>query len=235
MVTFISLFLWLMTDIHQVQVSVGPSVASVEIILDGRSVGVATAPRWTVGCDFGEKPRPHELVAVAYDEDGVETGRAQQLINLPRADAEVRIVLEGVNPDAPEQARVVTESSERLEPLAVSLTFDGRALQSGGDGRFQLPMHDRGQVHIISAEAHFPGGITARSDVTFGGTYGSRVATELTAVPVISDRRGRLDVDELQGLFRARGEKVRVAAVEQLGARVYLVRDHGAWPAMSRT
>jgi hypothetical protein len=235
MVTFISLFLWLMTDVHQVQVSVDPSVASVEIILDGQSVGTATAPRWAVGCDFGEKPRPHELVAVAYDKDGVETGRARQLVNLPRADAEVEILLEGANPGAPELLRVITESSERLEPLAVFVTFDGRPLQSGEDGRFPLPVYDRGLVHIISAEAHFPEGITARSDVTFGGAYGSRVATDLTAVPVISDRRGRLEADQFRGLFRARGAEVRVAAVEQPGARVYLVRDHGAWPSISQT
>jgi hypothetical protein len=235
MVTFISLFLWLMTDVHQVEVSVDPSVASVEIVLDGRSIGVATAPRWSVRCDFGEKPRPHELVAVAYGEDGVELGRARQLVNLPRPDAEVEIVLEGANPEAPEQLRVITESSERLDPLAVFVNFDGRALLSSGDGRFPLPVHDRGQVHIISAEAHFPGGLTARSDVTFGGAYGSRVATELTAVPVILDRRDRLDADQLQGMFRVRGEPVQVAAVEQPGARVYLVRDHGAWPSISRT
>ena len=235
MVTFISLFLWLMTGVHQVQVSVDPSVVSVEIILDGRSVGVATAPGWTVGCDFGEKLRPHELVAVAYDEDGVETGRARQLVNLPRADAEVEIVFEGAIPEAPDLLRVIAESSERLEPLAVFVFFDGRPLQSRGDGRFPLPVHDRGQVHIIGAEAHFPGGISARSDVTFGGAYGSRVATDLTAVPIVSERRDRLDVDELQGLFRARGEKVRVAAVEQPGVRVYLVRDHGAWPSIRQT
>ena len=234
MVTFISLFLWLMTDVHPVQVSVDPSVASVEIILDGRGVGVATAPHWSVGCDFGKTPRPHELVAVAYDEDGIETGRARQLVNLPRADAEVGILFEGGNPGAPEQLRIITESSKRLEPLAISVIFDGRLLQAGGDGRFPLPEHDRRQVHIVSAEAHFPEGMTARSDVTFGGTYGSRVATELTAVPVISDRRDRLDVDGLRGLFRARDEPVQVAVVEQPGARIYLVRDHGAWPAISQ-
>jgi len=235
MVTFLSLFLWLMTDVHQVEVSVDPLVASVEIVLDGRSIGVATAPRWSVRCDFGEKPRPHELVAVAFGEDGVELGRARQLVNLPRPDAEVEIVLEGANPETPEQLRVITESSERLDPLAVFVNFDGRALLSSGDGRFPLPVHDRGQVHIISAEAHFPGGLTARSDVTFGGAYGSRVATELTAVPVILDRRDRPDADQLQGMFRVRGEPVQVAAVEQPGARVYLVRDHGAWPSISRT
>ena len=234
MVTFVSLFLWLITDVHLVQVSVDPSVASVEILLDGQSVGTATAPRWAVVCDFGEKPRPHDLVAVAYDDDGVETGRARQLVNLPRADAEVEIVLEGANPGAPEQVRVITESSERLEPLAISVIFDGQVLQSSGDGQFPLPKHDRGLVHIISAEAQFPGGITARSDVTFGGAYGSRVATDLTAVPLIWDRRGRPDADHLQGLFRARGNLVQVAAVERPGVRVYLVRDHGAWTFISK-
>ena len=235
MVTFITLFLWLMTDVHQVEVSVDPSVVSVGIVLDGRSIGVATAPAWSVPCDFGEKPRPHELVAVAYGEDGVELGRARQLINLPRPDAEVGIVLEVGKAGAPEQLRVITESSERFEPLAIFVTFDGRALQSSGDGRFPLPEHDQGQVHIISAEAYFPGGLTARSDVTFGGAYGSRVATELTAVPVILDRRSHPDADQLQGMFRVRGKPVQVAAVEQPGARVYLVRDHGAWPSLNGT
>jgi hypothetical protein len=171
---------------------------------------------------------------VAYDDDGIETGRARQLVNLPRADAEVEILFEGANPGAPEQLRVITESSERLEPLAVSVIFDGQVLQSSGDGRFPLPAHDRGLVHIISAEAYFPGGISARSDVTFGGAYGSRVATDLTAVPIVSERRDRLDADQLQGLFRVRGEPVHAAAVEQPGARVYLVRDHGAWPSISQ-
>jgi len=142
MVTFISLFLWLMTDVHQVEVSVDPLVASVEIVLDGRSIGVATAPRWSVRCDFGEKPRPHELVAVAFGEDGVELGRARQLVNLPRPDAEVEIVLEGANPETPEQLRVITESSERLDPLAVFVNFDGRALlSSGGRCTSSVPRH----------------------------------------------------------------------------------------------
>jgi hypothetical protein len=235
MVTFISLFLWLMTDVHQVQVSVDPSVASVEIILDGRSVGTATAPRWAVGCDFGEKPRPHELVAVAYDKDSVETGRARQLVNLPRADAEVEIVLEGANPGAPELLRVITESSERLEPLAVFVTVDGVPLRRGGAGRFVLPDHDSGQVQIVGAEVHFPDGVTARADVTIGGTYGSRVTTELTAVPIVTERRGRPEVADLQGLVRVRGEPVPVAAIEQPGARLYVVRDHETWPALRRT
>ena len=65
MVTFLSLFLWLMTDVHPVKVAVDPGVASVEIFLDGEGIGVATAPKWEIKCDFGDRLRPHELVAVA--------------------------------------------------------------------------------------------------------------------------------------------------------------------------
>ena len=60
MVTFLSLFLWLMTDVHPVKVAVDPAVASVEIILDGKTIGVATEPEWEVECDFGGRLRPHE-------------------------------------------------------------------------------------------------------------------------------------------------------------------------------
>jgi hypothetical protein len=232
MVTFVSLFLWLMTDIHPVKVAVDPAVMSVEIFLDGESIGVATEPEWEVDCDFGERLRPHELVAVARDAADQELGRASQLVNLPRANAEVEILFEGGQPEVPTTLRVITASAERLDPLAVFVTFDGTMLRKDQDGRFQLPAYDPRRTHIVSAEGHFPEGITARRDVTFGGTYGGRVATELTAVPVIADEKVKLATDELQGLFRARGENIRVAAVEQEGGRVYFVRDHGVWPSL---
>jgi len=232
MVTFLSLFLWLMTDVHPVKVAVDPGVASVEIFLDGERIGVATEPEWEVDCDFGQQLRPHELVAVARDETGQELGRAVQLVNLPRADAEVEIVFEGESPEAPTTLRVITESAERLEPLAVFVTFDGLLLREDGNGRFPLPTYDPRQIHIVSAEGHFPEGVTARRDITFGGAYGGMVATELTAVPVILDKNRELAVEEFQGLLSARGVAVRVAAVERPGARVYMVRDHGVWPSL---
>ena len=232
MVTFLSLFLWLMTDVHPVKVAVDPGVASVEIFLDGESIGVAHEPDWEVECDFGRRLRPHELVAVARDEAGRELGRAIQLVNLPRADAEVEIVFKGESPEAPTMLHVVTESAERLEPLAIFVTFDGLMLREEGNGRFPLPIYDPRQTHIVSAEGHFPEGVTARRDITFGGAYGGEVATDLTAVPVILDKNRELEAEELQGLLRARGMAVNVAAVERPGARIYMVRDHGAWPSL---
>ena len=129
---------------------------------------------------------------------------------------------------------MITESAERLQPLADFVTFDGVMLREDGDGRFLLPPYDQRQVHIVSAEGRFPEGVTARSDLTFGGLYGGRVATELTAVPVVVDEKRKLAAAELQGLFKARGENLRVAAVEQEGAEVYMVRDHGAWPILRK-
>jgi hypothetical protein len=235
MVTFVSLFLWLMTENHPVQVAVDPAVASVEIYLDGESIGVATAPKWEVSCDFGKKLRPHELVAVARGGDGRELDRATQVVNLPRANAEVEIVFEGGTPDAPTDLRVIAENSLRLEPLAISVFFDNLMLAKNDDGSFALPVYDPGQVHLITAEVLFPDSISARRDITFGGTYGGRVATELTAVAVTLEKRADLTVDQIEGLFSARGEKLTVAAVDRQGGRVYVVRDHATWPLFGRS
>jgi hypothetical protein len=117
----------------------------------------------------------------------------------------------------------------------VFVTFDGLLLRRDGDGIYRLPPYDHRQVHIVSAEGRFPDGVTARRDVTFGGVYGGRVATELTAVPVTVDDKRKLTVDELRGLLRVRGEPLRVAAVEREGGRVYMVRDHGVWPMLRNT
>jgi hypothetical protein len=235
MVTFTSLFLWLLTGIHPVHVAVDPAVVSVEIFLDGESIGVVTEPSWELQCDFGSQLLPHELVAVARDSSSQEVGRAVQYVNLPRDEAEVEIVFEGGTPEAPTMLRVITASAERFKPLAVFVTFDGIMLRVDSDGRYRLPAYDPREVHIVSAEGRFPEGVAARRDLTFGGVYGGRVATELTAVPVVLDTKRKLAAAELQGLFRARGENLRVAAVEREGAQVYMVRDHGAWPILRNT
>jgi hypothetical protein len=234
MVTFVSLFLWLVTGVHTVEVSVGPTVATVEISLDDRSVGAATAPDWSLEVDFGEELLPHRLEAVARDANGVEVGRARQLINLPRGEAEVELALEPGDDGRSVFVRVIAVSRGNFEPLAVFVTFDGAALPSSVDGRFALPEHDSRQPHVVSAEAHFPGGHVARADATFGGSYGSLVATELTAIPIIVEGDGRPNAAQLQKTFAVRGEPVRVAAVDQPAGRVLLIRDHGVWPRMVR-
>ncbi len=235
MVSFVSLFLWLMTDIHPVKVAVGDNVATVEIFLDSEPIGVATGPDWEIPCDFGQKIRPHELTAVAKDDMGAEIGRARQLVNLPRADAEVEIVLEAAESETPGKVRIISVDRSKSSPLAIFVTFDGLSLSRHPDGGFVLPDYDPRLVHIVSAEAHYPENLVARADVTFGGTYGGRVTTELTAVPLVAEGRRQLQVGDLQGLMTVRGKPLLVAAVERTPAQVFVVRDHSAWPALTQT
>jgi hypothetical protein len=227
MVTFVSLFLSLISGIHPVKVAVDGPVARVDVVLDGERVGRLTGPPWTVRCDFGPEVQPHELVAVAFDSSGDEMDRASQFVNLPRARAETRVVFESDERGLPIAVRVFWESAEPIEPLAVFAIFDGQVLQPEEDGRYRLPPYDLDQIHIVTAEAQFVGGLTARTDVTFGGRYGSQVATELTAVPIQVDDRPP-GLKDLDGAFRLRGGLLDVAAVERPGVKIFLVRDHAA-------
>jgi hypothetical protein len=232
MVTFVTLFLSLISGVHPVQVAVDGPVVRVEILLDRQTVRTLTRPPWRTNCDFGTSIAPHELVAVAYDVDGNEFARARQLINLPRARAETRVVLESDQSGLPVAVRVIWEVAEPIQPLGVFAIFDGQVLQPDELGRYPLPTYDPNQVHIVSAEAQFPDGVTARSDVTFGGRYGSDVATELTAVPIVVDERPPT-LDDLEGCFRARGRQLTAAAVERPGVKLFLVRDQAAVAEMA--
>lgn len=227
MVTFVTLFLTLLTGTHDVRVAVAGPVTRVELLLDQRMVGELTGPPWQTHCDFGTELRPHELIAVAYDGDGNELHRARQLVNLPRPQAETRVALVSGRQGWPAAVRVFWEAADAAKPLSLHAIFDGRVLQPDDEGLYPLPPYAPEEVHIVSAEARFLDGVTARSDVTFGGRYGSQVATELTAIPIVVDGPPP-QLPELLGAFRVRGEVVVPAAVEKAGSRVYLVRDQAA-------
>jgi hypothetical protein len=227
MVTFVTLFLSLLTGTHAVQLAVDGPVAKVQILLDREVVTELTGPPWLARCDFGTALAPHELVAVALDGDGNELHRARQLVNLPRPQAETSVALVTGPNGLPAAVRVFCEAADTTEPLSVHAIFDGQVLQPAGEGLYPLPPHDPRDLHIVSAEARYLDGMTARSDVTFGGRYGSQIATELTAVPIVVDGRAPKP-SELNGVFRVRGRAAVPAAVEKAGSRVYLVRDQAA-------
>lgn len=64
------------------------------------------------------------------------------------------------------------------------VTFDQQVLSRDGE-TWPLPPFAAGETHLVSAEAHFPEGVSARADISFTGRPGSRVTTELTAVPIV--------------------------------------------------
>ena len=73
---------------------------------------------------------------------------------------------------------------------------------------------------------------TARFDATFGGQYGARVTSELTAVPIVVDK-DRPTVETLNGVLRAGDLPLAVAAVEQPRAQIFMVRDHASLARMA--
>jgi hypothetical protein len=224
MVTFVTLFLALVSGVQTVEVAVDGPVARVELLLDQRQIGVMEGPPWRTTCDFGSPVAPHELEAVAYAVDGAVLDRTRQLINLPRPNAEVQIAFATDEQGMPNALRVFWESWENTEPLSLFVLFDGSVLIRDREGRYPLPQYDPNESHIVSAEATFLDDVTARSDVTFGGRFGSGIATEITAVP-IEVEGSPPSVEDLDGALQARGATLRVAAVERPRAQVFMVRD----------
>ncbi len=238
MVAFASLFLSLVVGFQPVELHVGELVASVEVLVDGRQVGILRRAPWSLPCDFGEELVPHELVAVAYDPSGQEVGRTSQWVNLPRSPAEASLVLERDGDRA--FARLDWKSVVGTEPEVVRVTFDGMelsvsAVSSASDGhRIELPKHNPRQLHFLRAELEFARNISSVAELTFGGTYGGGSRTELTAVAVHLDSGRKLPaVSQLQGQFRKDGGTLTVVATEEGPATVLVVRDQRAREALA--
>ncbi len=235
MVTFVSMFLSLVAGITTVEVAVGEPVAAVEIRLDGTKVGLINGPPWAISCDFGVLLRPHRLSAIALDSAGQKLGEAVQLVNVPRPRAEVSLLLEQSSTGTPSAARLICSNPWSARPDRVSVLLDGVPLIIEDPNNFSLGEYDAGELHVLSAEVEFAGDVLARADTIFGSAYGSEVRSELTALALtIGPDRDAPTPDALQGLFLRDGRPLRVAAVEQTGRSVFVVRDHASEEKMRK-
>ncbi len=109
-------------------------------------------------------------------------------------------------------------------PDSTTLTLDGQPLKLDGAGRATLPAHDLKTLHVLTAEVHFSPDRTVRKDVAYGGEYGSEISTELTAVPVRVLSGVLPPPQKLGGWLDAGGQALAVAAVEEGGAQLFVVR-----------
>jgi hypothetical protein len=224
-IAFLTLFFGLITGPYPVELAVNGPVASVEMLIDGRSVGRLQRPPWKTEIDFGKDLLPHEVVARALDAEGREVGRAQEWANLPHPLEKVDILLENEPGGTPRAARVVWTNLRGEKPLSTKLIFDGLPVPLDASGRAPLPPHDFKSLHVLTAEVEFSALRLVRTDVAYGGEYGSEISTELTAVPV-RVRRGKLaGPEKLGGWFNAGGQPVAVAAVEEGPAQLFVVRS----------
>lgn len=232
MIKFLSLYLGLLTGVQPVQVVVGGEVAAVEIFLDGASVGSVTSEPWRLEVDFGPELLPRDLVAVAYDREERELGRAEQPINLPRAAAEAGIVLERSEAGTVVAARVSWQSLARARPLGLEATLDGVPLAVDDPERIPIPAYDPEQLHVLVVDLRFTRDDVVQVVAGFGGTYFSDVTSELTAVPVVAGKRRLPPPEELQGAVLAGGEPLAVVAAERGGGEILFVRDPAASAAI---
>lgn len=202
----------------------GP-VAEVAFELDGKEVVRLFERPYRQPLDFGDEYAPHELVARAYDGKGKEIGFARQWINLPRAAAEVEILIEKDASGKPAAAQLTWASRLGPNPSTVSLTLDGRELELDASRRAALPKLDLSGPHVLTADVEFSTDLRGRADMVLGGGRADETGTELTAVPVLVRSGDPPTAKSLEGRFSAAGIPLRVTSVVREPALVMMVRD----------
>ncbi len=226
MIAFQTLFLGLVFGFGSVRMMVSPPVATVELYLDGASVGTVSGEPWEVACRFGAAPLPHELVAVGRDAAGKEIGRVRQFVNLPRPAAEARILVEPGVGRKPTFARLAWSTIDNAKPKRFDVSLDGSPITVQDPQRIELAGVDLRRSHFLSAEVVFPKGVVAKAEASIGGEAEAAAATELTAIAVVLRPGQELPpIDAMQTWFLKAGKPLRVVAVEDGHADAVVVFD----------
>lgn len=222
-IAFLSLFLGLVHGSLTVELSAGPQVARVELLVDGQKAA-ELGPPWIATIDLGPEIVPRELVAVALGRDGKRLGEARQWLNRARPQAEAGFVLERDRSGRVTHARLNWRCLSSPEPLEVSAFLDGRPLPAADPARIPIPPHAAEVSHLLLADLVFPGGIAATAVASFGGRQRDETERELTAFPIrVAGKAEPPKPDRLAGWFEASGRPVSVAAVERGPAEVLFV------------
>jgi len=223
MVTILSLLLGLVVGVQPIEWAVTGDVASVEIVLDGQTIGTLHGEPWVLACDFGEELAPHYLVAIGRDTDGVEVSRAVRRINLPQHRSQMELLVRDLDSPAP-RGEIVWRSVDGDAPTDWQISLDGRPFDVEDPASFTLPAHDASTPHVLEAVLLF-GRHQIRTELAFGAQLSGTSSTELTAL-VYDLAGGSLPKPgEMKGWFSSQGEELEVAAVERPGADVLLVQE----------
>jgi len=222
-IAFVTLFLGLFYGPAEIELSAAPGVARIELYVDGDLVSELTGP-WVARFDLGPEIVPRELVAVAKDAEGRRVGEVRQWINRPRPGAEASFVVEKEPSGAGRTARLLWRSVTRSKAKSIRVTFDGKPLEVPDPNRIPLPAHSPGTTHILVADVDFEDGLSATAVASLGGEKLEEALEELTAVPIRLGRGGKLPKDSrFEGWFRAGGEPLKVAAVEEGPSEIVFV------------
>ena len=229
MVQFLTLLVGLVTGTQVIDVSVAAPVTRVELQLDGRTVAVRERPPWRLPCDFGRRPRPAELVAVAFDRYGREIGRDRQWVNVPGREVEAAIVPE-LGPDGRTvAARITWNGHAHGDPRKIRVEIDGERVKTEFPYRVDLSAYADDQPHVLAAEIVWNRDLELRRELAFGRGFSGTFAAGLTAVPVQLEGLEELPpAERMQGWLEIDGEDVDLAGSEIGTAELLIVRHPGA-------
>jgi hypothetical protein len=234
-IAFASLFLGLFFGVVDVQLVAADTVASIQLVLDGRPLCDLREPPWGTRIDLGLDLAPHELVAIATDGKGKEVGRTRQWINKPRAEAEAFFVLEPGKGGAGRRARLTWQSAGREDPVSIVISFDGKPLMVTDPGRIEIPAYVPEQVHFLRAEIEFSRGVSAVADVLVGGPQRDESLTNLTAAAILVDKGAKPPrLEELASFFVKDAVALRPVALEEGPGEVVFVVTRAARLELAR-
>lgn len=228
MIEFASLFLGFVLGVRPVELAVDARVAAVVLTLDGREAARLEGPPWSAEVDFGSELVPHRLEAVALDAAGYPIERIRKLVNYARADYEAAIVLEAAAGAGGRRGRVIWGAVLDQDPIVLDLSFDGRRLAVEPGGGFALPAHDPDDSHFLVARLTFEDGHALTAELAFGGRFGDRVTSTLSAVPITSPPGRAWTTEEVRGWLERDGRSLKVFAARAEEAVLILVRDERA-------
>ncbi len=218
-IVFLSLFLGLVSGPQPIDLHVDDTIKSVRLLVDGREVKTLSQPPWHAVLDFGKDIAPRELMAVGYNSNGNEVGRAVQILNVPRPTADFEIVLEHGNAAAALRWRHLTNA----RPTRATMTVDGTPLRVDGSFRAVLPRLDPEVPHVIAAQIEFADRFVARRELVLSGGVSDNIGSQLT--PIAVRMTGSDTPPSFEGCFSVHGAVVRTAAVEKPRGLVIIVQD----------
>jgi hypothetical protein len=162
-------------------------------------------------------------VAEGLDERGEEITRTAQFINLPRATAELEVVLERDAKGMPKRATLTGFHVSYASIRRATLKLDVVPLSLDRNYRASLPAIDMKRPHVLAAEMRFADGTVARREVVFGGEFAETMPTQLT--PTVVARTGMSDAPLADDCFINNGTPLRVSNIEKSNATLVVVRD----------
>jgi len=213
---FVTRLLGLMSGTRAIDMQVDPSVAAVELMLDGERAAVLRGAPWQTKVNFGPELAPHELTAIARDAEGRELARDTQFINVPRPQAEIGVMFER------DRANIRWQHIGGAMPKKMTVKLGSRTLASTITRSVKLPPLPPEALNVLSIDLQFEDGSTAQRDVVFGG-FSEELPAELTATIVRERPEGR---KEKANCFRSGARPVVASEVETGGAAVLVVRHY---------